>query len=61
MERTTGWDGALKAILNAHGVTRGVNPAELAVEGPALCGGVTATADAFTALARRSIALIIAS
>ena len=35
MERTTGWDGALKAILNAHGVTpRGVNPAELAVEGP---------------------------
>ncbi len=35
MERTTGWDGALKAILNAHGRTpRGVNPAELAVSGP---------------------------
>jgi lysine 6-dehydrogenase len=34
MERTTGWDGALKAILNAQGVTpRGVNPAEVAVEG----------------------------
>jgi hypothetical protein len=34
MERTTGWDGALKAILNAHGVTpRGVNPAEVAVDG----------------------------
>ncbi len=35
MERTTGWDGALKAILNAQGVTpRGVNPAEVAVDGP---------------------------
>ena len=35
MERTTGWDGSLKAILNAHGVTpRGVNPAEIAVPGP---------------------------
>jgi len=35
MERTTGWDGALKAIMNAHGRTpRGVNPAELAVSGP---------------------------
>jgi lysine 6-dehydrogenase len=35
MERTTGWDGALKAIMNAHGRTpRGVNPAELAVAGP---------------------------
>ena len=35
MERTTGWDGSIKAILNAHGVTpRGVNPAETAVPGP---------------------------
>ncbi len=35
MERTTGWDGSLKAIMNAQGVTpRGVNPAELAVPGP---------------------------
>ena len=35
MERTTGWDGSIKAILNAHGVTpRGVNPAEIAVPGP---------------------------
>ena len=35
MERTTGWDGSLKAILNAHGVTpRGINPAEIAVPGP---------------------------
>jgi len=35
MERTTGWDGALKAIMNALGRTpRGVNPAELAVSGP---------------------------
>jgi lysine 6-dehydrogenase len=34
MERTTGWDGSIKAILNAHGVTpRGVNPAEVAVPG----------------------------
>ena len=35
MQRTTGWDGALKAIMNAHGRTpRGVHPAELAVSGP---------------------------
>jgi lysine 6-dehydrogenase len=35
MERTTGWDGSIKAILNAQGVTpRGVHPAELAVPGP---------------------------
>jgi lysine 6-dehydrogenase len=35
MERTTGWDGSLKAILNATGVTpRGAHPAELAVPGP---------------------------
>jgi lysine 6-dehydrogenase len=35
MERTTGWDGSLKAILNARGVTpRGAHPAELAVPGP---------------------------
>jgi lysine 6-dehydrogenase len=35
MERTTGWDGALKAIMNAHGRTpRGVHPAELAISGP---------------------------
>lgn len=35
MERTTGWDGSLKAILNAQGVTpRGVHPAEVAVPGP---------------------------
>jgi lysine 6-dehydrogenase len=35
MERTTGWDGSIKAILNARGVTpRGVHPAELAVPGP---------------------------
>ena len=34
MERTTGWDGSIKAILNAQGVTpRGVNPAEVAVPG----------------------------
>jgi len=34
MERTTGWDGSIKAIMNAHGVTpRGVNPAEIAVPG----------------------------
>ncbi len=32
MERTTGWDGSIKAIMNAQGVTpRGVHPAELAV------------------------------
>jgi lysine 6-dehydrogenase len=36
MERTTGWDGSIKAIMNAHGLTpRGANPAELAVPGPA--------------------------
>jgi lysine 6-dehydrogenase len=35
MERTTGWDGSLKAIINARGITpRGVHPAELAVPGP---------------------------
>jgi lysine 6-dehydrogenase len=35
MERTTGWDGALKAILCARGVVpRGAYPAELAVPGP---------------------------
>jgi lysine 6-dehydrogenase len=35
MERTTGWDGSLKAILNARGVTpRGAHPAEVAVSGP---------------------------
>ncbi|MBN1993674.1 MAG: saccharopine dehydrogenase NADP-binding domain-containing protein [Anaerolineae bacterium] len=35
MERTTGWDGSLKAILNVQGVTpRGVNPVEVAVPGP---------------------------
>ena len=35
MERTTGWDGSIKAILNARGVTpRGVHPAEVAVSGP---------------------------
>src|SRR4030042_519664 len=35
IERTTGWDGSIKAIMNAQGVTpRGVQPAELAVPGP---------------------------
>jgi lysine 6-dehydrogenase len=35
MERSTGWDGSIKAILNAHGVTpRGVVPGEIAVPGP---------------------------
>jgi lysine 6-dehydrogenase len=35
MERTTGWDGSIKAIMNAQGVTpRGVHPAEVAVPGP---------------------------
>ncbi len=35
MERTSGWDGSIKAILNAQRVTpRGVNPAETAVPGP---------------------------
>jgi lysine 6-dehydrogenase len=34
MERTTGWDGSIKTIMNAQGVTpRGVHPAELAVPG----------------------------
>lgn len=34
MQRSTGWDGSIKAILNAHGVTpRGVIPGEVAVEG----------------------------
>jgi len=32
MERTTGWDAAIKAIMAAHGHTpRGVHPAEIAV------------------------------
>ena len=36
MERTTGWDGSIKAIMNARGLTpRGVHPAEVAVP-PAL-------------------------
>jgi lysine 6-dehydrogenase len=35
MERTTGWDGSIKAIMNAQGVTpRGAHPAEIAVPGP---------------------------
>ena len=39
MERTTGWDGSIKAILNAQGVTpRGAHPAELAVPGPLYAG-----------------------
>lgn len=34
MERTTGWDGSIKAILNVQGDTlRGVNSAEVAVSG----------------------------
>ncbi len=34
MERSTGWDGSIKAIMNARGITpRGVNPAEAAVPG----------------------------
>jgi lysine 6-dehydrogenase len=34
MERTTGWDGSIKAIMNAQGVTpRGAHPAEIAVPG----------------------------
>jgi lysine 6-dehydrogenase len=34
MERTTGWDGSIKTIMNAQGLTpRGVNPAESAVPG----------------------------
>ncbi|MCU0483905.1 MAG: saccharopine dehydrogenase NADP-binding domain-containing protein, partial [Chloroflexi bacterium] len=36
MERTTGWDGSIKAIFNARGVTpRGAHPAEVAIP-PAL-------------------------
>ena len=39
MERTTGWDGSIKAILNARGVTpRGAHPAEIAVPGPLYAG-----------------------
>jgi lysine 6-dehydrogenase len=35
MQRTTGWDGSIKTILNAQGATpKGVNPAEVAVSGP---------------------------
>lgn len=35
MQRTTGWDASIKAIMNAHGLTpRGVHPAEIAVPGP---------------------------
>jgi lysine 6-dehydrogenase len=35
MERTTGWDGSIKAILGARGVTpRGAHPAEVAIPGP---------------------------
>jgi len=35
MERTTGWDGSIKAILNARAITpRGAHPAETAVPGP---------------------------
>lgn len=35
MERTTGWDGSIKAIMNARGITpRGANPGEIAVPGP---------------------------
>lgn len=35
MERTTGWDASIKSIMNAHRVTpRGVNPAEIAIDGP---------------------------
>ena len=34
MQRSTGWDGSIKAILNARGLTpRGVHPAEVAVPG----------------------------
>ena len=36
MERTTGWDASIKTIMNAQRVTpRGVNPAEIAVQGSA--------------------------
>ncbi len=35
MERTTGWDASIKAIMNARGETpRGAHPAEVAVSGP---------------------------
>jgi lysine 6-dehydrogenase len=35
MERSTGWDGSIKAILGARGVTpRGAHPAEVAIPGP---------------------------
>ena len=35
MERTTGWDASIKAIMNAQGITpKGVKPAEIAVPGP---------------------------
>jgi hypothetical protein len=35
IDRFGGWDGALKAIMNAQGRTpRGVHPAVLAVSGP---------------------------
>jgi lysine 6-dehydrogenase len=35
MERTTGWDGSIKTIMNAQGITaRGVNPSEVVVPGP---------------------------
>lgn len=34
MERTTGWDASIKALMNAQGITpRGVKPAEIAVPG----------------------------
>ncbi len=39
MERTTGWDGSIKTILNAQAATpRGVVPAEVAVPGPLYAG-----------------------
>lgn len=35
MERTTGWDGSIKTIMNAQGIiARGVNPSEVVVPGP---------------------------
>ncbi len=35
MERTTGWDASIKALMNAQGITpKGVKPAEIAVPGP---------------------------
>ena len=37
MERTTGWDGSITAIMNAQGITpRGANPVEVAVPGDLL-------------------------